>query len=450
MSSPFVRRSATITAGAAVFAGLVTAPVAAFAADPASIVGIPDTAVTAIDDPDGAGTLYTLTENVRTSTTITMPNEATLDGDGHSITAVEDPDHPNFPGAVIASAVGDASGPAELDVRTLDIKTEGFQNGANSGGQLGGIYMYRAGGSLTDVWVDGISHGNGVQEGNAISIRNRVSGDDINVPRARVTLDTVEVTNYQKTGLLLDGNLSFTVKNAKVGQGAGPQGLPNPTIAANSLQISRGASGSVVDSTFALNSHEQAAGVLLYNARKVDFDGVTVSGDAPATVGINVSNNSNTIDTTFSMRGGSVTGTTTAADGVGVAVSGNPGSVVATLTDTTVTGWSRGTEGDIAEFTTSAPPVLTTVDVTGECTVTTPRINRLRIKLAAAELGTNEVEGAVLRWTIKVDGKRVETIRQHAGDTAFSVQRFKAGTGTHSVKVLKNGVSQNTYKVDTA
>ena len=241
-----------------------------------------------------------------------MPNDATLDGAGHTITAVEDAAHRNFPGTVLASAVGTNSAPAELDVKNLDITTEGFEGGSNSGGLLNGIYMYRAGGSLTNVSVDGISHGNGVQEGNAISIRNRVSGDDINVPRAQVTLADIDVTNYQKTGLLLDGNLTFSVKNAHVGQGAGPQGQPNPTIAANSLQISRGASGSVTDSTFKLNSHAQATAALLYNAKKVDFDRVTIDGSAPATTGINVSNVSNTIETTFTMRGGAVTGTATA------------------------------------------------------------------------------------------------------------------------------------------
>ena len=216
--------------------------------------------------------------------------------------------------------------------------------------------MYRAGGSLTNVSVDGISHGNGVQEGNAISIRNRVSGDDINVPRAQVTLADIDVTNYQKTGLLLDGNLTFSVKNAHVGQGAGPQGQPNPTIAANSLQISRGASGSVTDSTFKLNSHAQATAALLYNAKKVDFDRVTIDGSAPATVGINVSNISNTIETTFTMRGGAVTGTATAADSVGVAVSGNPGTVSATLIDTKIAGWGTVTEGEVTTTTTPSRP----------------------------------------------------------------------------------------------
>ena len=325
-------------------AGLVATPIAAFAdtgpaLDPIP-AGIPSDAVVASADPDGAGTLFTLTHDVTTTSTIAMPNDATLAGAGHTITAVEDADHANFPGAVLASAVGTDAAPAGLDVANLHIATQGFQgDGKNSGGLLAGISMYRAGGSLTDVSVDGVSHGNGVQEGTAISIRNRVSGDDIDVPRAHVTLDGVEVSNFQKAGLLLDGNLAFVVNDAHVGQGSGPDGQPNPTIAANSLQVSRGASGTVSHSSFALNSHEEAAGVLLYNARRVAFSDVDVNGDAAATSGIYVWNTSNTIETAFTMQGGSVTRTATPAAGTGVTVDGPADSITATLIDTSVTGW---------------------------------------------------------------------------------------------------------------
>ena len=153
-----------------------------------------------------------------------MPNDATLDGAGHTITAVEDADHRNFPGLGPGLRGRHRLGRRHLDVKNLNIKTQGFQGGSNSGGQLNGIYMYRAGGSLTNVSVNGISHGNGVQEGNAISIRNRVVGRRHQRPARHVNLADVDVTNYQKTGLLLDGNLTFTVENASVGQGAGPQG----------------------------------------------------------------------------------------------------------------------------------------------------------------------------------------------------------------------------------
>ncbi len=442
MTSPFIRRSTAVTAGAVVFAGLVAAPIAAFAADPV-VPATFDSVVTITDNPDGPGKLYTLTDDAITYTTISLPNHATLDGGGHTITAVEDAAHRNFPGAVVASAVGtNESGPAELNVKDLDIETEGFEGGGNSNGLLNGIYMYRAGGSLTNVSVDGISHSNGVQEGNAISIRNRVGADDYNVPRAHVVLADIDVTNYQKTGLLLDGNLTFSVQNSRVGQGAGPLGEPNPTIAANSVQISRGASGSVTNSTFKLNSHAQATGVLLYNARNVAFDGVTVDGTAPATAGIVVSNPNNTIDTTFAMRGGSVTRTASPAAGTGLKIDGPAGSITATVTGTTFAGWSSATSGIV----TTTP---TKVDVTGKYHASRHHARRLRIDLSAFQLGANQVEGSMLTWTIQVDGHRAATIRQHAGDTDFWAQTFRKGTGTHTVKILKNGVSEHTYKVRT-
>lgn len=432
-------------------AGLATTPVAAFAADAPALdpvpAGIPADSVTVSADPDGAGTLFTLTQDVSTVETIAMPNDATLNGAGHTITAVEDDAHPSFPGAVLASQTGTDSAPAHLDVENLHLTTQGFLgDGKNSGGLLTGISMLRAGGSLTDVTVNGISHGNGVQEGNAIAIRNRVSGDNIDVPRAKVALDGIEVSNYQKTGILIDGNLTFSVTNAHVGQGMGPEGEPNLTIAANSLQISRGASGSVSDSSFALNSHEEATGVLLYNARNVAFDGVTVDGDAPATSGIYVLNTSNTIDTAFSMRGGAVTRTATPAAGTGVVVDGSPDAVTATVTDTRIEGWAAATSDGVTMTTTPAAAV---VDVTGTYVASRPAPRHLRVKLQAFALNAHQTEGTMLRWRIKVDGHRAAAIRQHAGETDVWAQRFRQGTGTHTVEILENGVSQRTFQVHT-
>ena len=462
MSSPFVRRTATVTAGVAVFAGLVATPLAAFADTPVLDPipsGIPTDAVSATADPDGSGTLYTLTSDVTTYSTIAMPNDATLDGAGHTITAVENADHRNFPGSVLASAVGTDSAPAQLDVKNLHISTDDFQHGSNSGGSLNGIYMYRAGGSLTNVTVDGISHGNGVQEGNAISIRNRVSGDQIDVPRAQVALSDIHVTHYQKTGLLLDGNLSFAVADAHVGQGTGPQGQANPTMAANSLQISRGASGTVSDSEFALNNvgsrglpgEAPGTAALLYNAKNVAFDNVSVHGDADdATTGIDVSNVSNTIDTTFTMRGGDITRTATPADGTGLVIEDPADAITATTLDTPITGWGTATSGNVTVHSTPVQPVVTTVDVSGSYQATRPHPRRLRVTLQASALDVNQVEGKTLRWRFKVDGRAAGAIRQHAGETDLWTRHFDKGTGTHTVEIVKNGVSQHTYKIHTS
>ena len=113
MSSPFVRRSATVTAGAVVLAGLVAAPVAAFAADDTGPFSAD--AVTVTPDPDGKGQLYTLTKDVTTLTTLAMPNDATLDGaasPAHRAALggepVDPPPHPPAPGP-------DAGHPADLD-----------------------------------------------------------------------------------------------------------------------------------------------------------------------------------------------------------------------------------------------------------------------------------------------------------------------------------------------
>ena len=374
------------------------------------------------------GDVYTLLEDGRTFSTINVPNHATVDGAGHTITAVQDAAHPAFLGSVLASATGDDTAPAELNVKDLDITTSGFLGGSYSNG-LSGISMYRAGGTLTDVSVSGISHGNGNQEGNAISIRNRVKDDDVNVPRARVTLKNVEAGNYQKTGVLLDGNLGFTVEGATVGAGAGPEGQDNSVIAANSLQISRGASGSVTGSQFALNSHKEATGVLLHNAKHVTFDGTVVTGDAPAAMGIVVQNLSNTIDTDVTIRN-SLVERTGVVGGTGLYVKDAPqGAITATVTDTRFVGWENETSGDVV--TSPGTPVVTDVDVTGRATVTRPSARALKIAMKANPLGDNQAEAAALSWRITVDGKLAAKVAQHAGDADVWKQRFGKGTGTH-------------------
>ena len=247
MSSPFVRRSTAITAGAVVLAGLVAIPAASFATPPTGLSGIPVGAIKASRDPDGAGTLYRLTKNVSTYTTVSLPNNATLNGAGHTITAVEDANHPVFPGPVVSAAVGTDTAAAHVDIKNLHITAQGFDGkDKNSGGKLSGIYMFRAGGTLTNVSVAGVWHDSGVQEGDAISVRNKVSEDPsdgaVNVPRARVALKDVHVGAFQKTGIRLDGNVSFAIENTTVGASALQH---NPPLAPNGVTIMRGASGTV-------------------------------------------------------------------------------------------------------------------------------------------------------------------------------------------------------------
>ena len=382
-----------------------------------------------------------------------MPNDATLDGAGHTITAVEDADPPELPRPGPGLRGRNNSAPAKLDVKNLDITTQGFEGGSNSGGLLNGIYMYRAGGSLTNVSVNGISHGNGVQEGNAISIRNRVAGDDINVPRAQVALTDIDVTNYQKTGLLLDGNLTFSVKNAHVGQGAGPQGQPNPIIAANSLQISRGASGSVTDSTFKLNSHAQATAALLYNAKKVDFDRShhrrRRAGDHGHQRLQRLQHDRDHLHDAGRCR-----------HGYGdrgrqrrrVASAGPRHAMSATLTDTTVTGWEHGHRGEVTTTPPHDPdhprgdegrrdrqvprePSAAPAACASPCRRSSSARTRPR---AACSVGRSRSTATGPRRSASTPATPTSGRRRSA--------RAPART---PCEILKNGVSQRTYKVRT-
>jgi len=349
MSSPFVRRSTAITAGAVVLAGLVAIPAASFATPPTGLSGIPVGAIKASRDPDGAGTLYRLTKNVSTYTTVSLPNNATLNGAGHTITAVEDANHPVFPGPVVSAAVGTDTAAAHVDIKNLHITAQGFDGkDKNSGGKLSGIYMFRAGGTLTNVSVAGVWHDSGVQEGDAISVRNKVSEDPsdgaVNVPRARVALKDVHVGAFQKTGIRLDGNVSVAIENTTVGASALQH---NPPLAPNGVTIMRGASGTVRHSVIKLNHHVESTAALLWDAKGVVFNDVVVNGHRRATSGIYVYNDSSTLHTTFTMRGGKVLRTGTPAAGTGLTIDGPAYAITARTIGTPITGWAHATSGPV-------------------------------------------------------------------------------------------------------
>lgn len=370
---------------------------------------------------DVQGTSYTLTEDCSTTTTITVPDGAEIDGDGHTITAVENQASPNFPGPVLASAVGDASAPASLDVRDLTIR--GDFSGSNSGGALAGISMQRAGGSLTNVTVDRITHGNGVQEGNAIAIRNRVDATDLNVPRAEVVLDNVTATNYQKTGILLDGNLTFTASDLTVGRAGLPNGDPIPTgvTAANAVQISRSARGTLSDSTIDVNSYNDpnvsATSVLLYNTRRVTLARNVISG-ASGDEGIDISNDSNTLDTVATLTCNLVRSTGTPRSGsVGILVDEDaaPGAITTAITDTTVQGWATPVSG--------ADPVTDA----GECPPNAPE--------ASATGGSKTVS---VSWT---PGAEVA----YAPVTGYEISLLNAEAATVQTKQVAGNVTQTQF-----
>ncbi|MBI5282609.1 MAG: right-handed parallel beta-helix repeat-containing protein [Candidatus Solibacter usitatus] len=186
-------------------------------------------------------TTMTLNSDCNTDASIIVPNGFTLDGAGHTITA-KDPAGGHFVGGVIQN------GGASANVTHLTIATSGLANVCDAGGnRLRGILFDGASGRITDNRVMNINQGaSGCQEGNGIEVRNFGSN-----PRTlHVTIDGNVVINYQKTGIVVNGNADGSVTDNVVA-GAGPVGY----IARNGIQVGYGASALVKRNQVTGNSY---------------------------------------------------------------------------------------------------------------------------------------------------------------------------------------------------
>ena len=177
------------------------------------------------------GTTMTLDGDCTTDTTIAIPNGYTLDGNGHTITAV-DPSGGHFKGGIVENAGSVAH------VTDLGVATSGLGNVCDSGDdRLRGILFDGASGSITDSIVTDINQGaSGCQEGNGIEVRNF----PLTPNTVYVTIADNVITGYQKTGIVANGEVSVAVTGNMV-VGAGPV----PYIAQNGIQLGFGASGEV-------------------------------------------------------------------------------------------------------------------------------------------------------------------------------------------------------------
>ena len=128
--------------------------------------------------------------------------------------------------------------------------------------------------SRTPAWrTSGTAPGSGCQSGNSIDITN-VGG----ATRLPVTVDDVQVTGFQKTGIRANGNVALRLTDSSVASSD-----LDLITASNSLQISRGARAYVAGNTIAGNDWDgnadwNATGVLLYGADDVTFVRNVVNG----------------------------------------------------------------------------------------------------------------------------------------------------------------------------
>jgi hypothetical protein len=206
------------------------------------------------------GTTRTLLGDCSTDETVLVPDGWTLDGDGHTISAFDRAGSP-FLGAVVANE-GDVAHVVDMGVtahRWADVCHAGDD-------RLRGILLDGAAGSVLGSTVTGVNQGtSGCQEGNGIEVRNEPF--DTSGPDVSVTIQGNEVTDYQKTGIAMNGSVVVSaVDNVVTGWG------PTDVIAQNGIQIGFGAAGLVRGNTVSGNAYtgpDLACGLLF-----IDADGV--------------------------------------------------------------------------------------------------------------------------------------------------------------------------------
>lgn len=183
----------------------------------------------------------TLNADCTTDQSITVPNGYTLDGAGRTIKAV-DPAGDHFRGGVVKN------GGASAHVTNLKITTGTLADICDAGAdRLRGILFDGASGSVTNNEIFNLNQGaSGCQEGNAIEVRNFGTSPST----VRVTIDGNKVTNYQKTGIIANGDTDATITDNTVAGGA-----PSPIIARNGIQVGFGATGMVKRNTVSGNSY---------------------------------------------------------------------------------------------------------------------------------------------------------------------------------------------------
>ena len=183
----------------------------------------------------------TLLADCETDHTILVPNGFTLDGAGNMITAV-DPAGGHFLGAVVKN------GGTLANVKNVEITASALADLCDGGDdRLRGILFDNAAGSITNVNVHGVRQGlSGCQEGNAIEVRNFATG----ATQRSVTIANSTVTNYQKNGITVNGNVNATVTgNIVTGDG------PITYIAQNGIQVGFGATAFIRGNTVSGNDY---------------------------------------------------------------------------------------------------------------------------------------------------------------------------------------------------
>lgn len=220
------------------------------------------------------GNVLKLTGDMIVTESYVIPDGYTLDGNGHTITAV-DPAGGHFKGAVVVN------GGSTAYVKNLTVTTSGLANaGAGGADRLRGIMFESASGSISHCTITGINKGHsGSQEGNAIEIRNEPF-DGTHPNTINVIIEHNKIFDYQKTGIVCNGDVNVDVKHNTIGAS-----FTQEDLAANSIQLGFGATGKVEENKIDGNqwkgtSDYAASAILIYSADNVKLNKNNIGGNS--------------------------------------------------------------------------------------------------------------------------------------------------------------------------
>lgn len=180
------------------------------------------------------GKTMTLNGDCTTDETILIPDGMTLNGDNHTITAV-DPVGGHFTGGIIEN---DGS---VANVKNVKLTTSNLANVCDGGAdRLRGIMFEDASGSITHNEILELNQGaSGCQEGNAIEVRNApFDGTHPDTQTVEVSHNTL--TDWQKTGIVANGDVDVNIHHNTVYASA-----TQDNLAPNGIQLGFGAIGTV-------------------------------------------------------------------------------------------------------------------------------------------------------------------------------------------------------------
>jgi hypothetical protein len=178
-----------------------------------------------------SGTTMLLTGTCTTTASIDVPDGMTLDGNHHTIIALDPPDGP-FLGPIVV-ARGGVAAVVNTAISTVLLR-EGCYHGAE---RLRGISFEDASGIIRGNTVDNVRRQrSGCEEGIGIEVRN--SQNDVPLTYVEVVANAVD--RYQKSGIVVHGGVDAMIRENAIGASAAQALLP-----ANAIQVGPGARATV-------------------------------------------------------------------------------------------------------------------------------------------------------------------------------------------------------------